>query len=149
MAAPLALAAVGAGAIIKTYGQIKANEEQAAAERQNAAWYREQAKFARDAGDRQRRIFDRETLKLQGTQVSAFAKAGIDAGSGSASYFMAKEALFRQEESSAIKQEADMNVRLALLRADQAEKTAGSLTDPTNQFLMGAGNFLSAGGSIL
>lgn len=141
-------AAIGAGSIIKTYGQIKANADQAAAERENAAFYREQAQFARDAGDRQRRIFDRESLKLEGSQISAFAKAGIDAGSGSASLFMATEALFRQEESFAIKMETDMNVRLAMLRADQAEKTARSLTDASNNTMLAAANLLSAAGSI-
>lgn len=142
-------ATAGAGAIIKTYGQIKANMEQAAEERRNADWYRDQAEFTQQAGDRQRRIFERDTIKLQGEQIGQFAKAGIDASTGSASLFIAQEAVYRQEEDWAIKQETDMNVRLAMMRADQAQRTADGLSDFGNNAMLAAGNILGAAGSVL
>jgi hypothetical protein len=134
---PVVLAAMAVGTIIKSYGQIKANEDQAAAEKRNAAFYREQAEFAQRAGDRKRAIFERESDVLYGDQVGAFAKAGVD--TGSSSFFLAQQVFYRQNESFAIKEEADFNVRLAMLRADQATSTARALTNPTtNALLVGA-----------
>jgi len=84
---------------------------------------------------------------LYGEQLGAFAKAGVDI-SGS-SYMVAKTMLFRQQESFAIKQEADFNVRLAMLKADQAERHADSLEDSDNNLLQFAGTALSGAASIL
>lgn len=147
MASPVGMALMGAGAVLKTIGQIKANNDQAEAELKNASFYREQAAYAREVGDRQKNLFDDASQVLYGEQLSGFAKAGVD--TSSSSFFMAKQMLSRQQESHAITREADMNVRIASLRADQAKQTADALTDPTNQFLQVAGGLASAAGGIL
>lgn len=140
-------AIMGAGLALNIMGQARADADQADAEERNAAYYREQAAYAAKVGERQQDIFDRESKILVGDQMSAFAKAGVN--TQSSSLFMAKEMLFRQEESNAIKVEADQNVRLAMLRADSAQSTADALNDPTNKFLKGAGTALSGLGSVL
>ena len=142
---PVAMAAMAVGTVMKSYGQIKANMAQADAERQNAAFYREQADFAQKVGDRKRGIFDRESAVLYGDQAGGFAKAGTN--TGSSAFFLAQQMVFRQNESFAIKQEADFNVRLAMLRANQAESTAAALSDPMNNGMMAMGNMLSFMGS--
>lgn len=144
---PIALAAMAVGTIIKSYGQIKANMSQAEAERQNAGFYREQAAFAQKSGDRKREIYDRESQVLYGDQVSAFAKAGVS--TGSSSFFLAQQMLLRQNESFAIKEEADFNVRLAMLRADQSDSTARALSDPLTNGLLAAGNILSVASNYM
>jgi hypothetical protein len=137
--------AVALGLVIQGYGQMQANQAQADAEAKNAGFYREQADFAREAGERQIGIFNRESDMLYGEQQSAFAKAGVD--TQSSSLFMAKQMLHRQDESYAIKAESDMNVRLAMLRASQADSTAASLRDPQNTILPILGSALGAYGS--
>lgn len=144
---PVSLALLGGGLLLKGIGTAQANMAQAEAERDNASFYREQAKFAKEAGERQQMIFDRESEVLYGEQLSAFAKAGVDT-SGS-SLFMAKTMLYRQQESFAIKQEADMNVRLAMLRADHSDRTADGLSDPLNNALQFAGPALTGLASVV
>jgi hypothetical protein len=142
---PVILAAMAVGTVMKSYGQVKANMAQADAERKNAEFYREQADFAEKVGDRKRGIFDRESAVLYGDQVSGFAKAGVK--TGSSSFFLAQQLVVRQNESFAIKQEADFNVRLAMLRANQSESTAAALSNPTTNGMIVAGNMLSFAGS--
>lgn len=142
MAGP-AVALFAAGTLIKSYGQAKNAEAEAAQERANAAWYREQAAFAQEAGERQRMLFDRESQVLYGQQQSGFAKAGID--TGSSSEFMAREMLYRDQESYAIKREADMNVKLAMMRANAAEEAASQIEGSMGMNFVG--NLFSAGAS--
>lgn len=144
---PVTLSLLAMGTIMRGVGQYQANQAQAQAEEQNASFYREQAAFAKAAGDRSRKIFDRESAVLLGDQVGAFAKAGVD--TGSSSFFLAQQMLYRQEESYAIKQEADFNVRLAMLRAEQASSTASALTDPMTNILQFGGSALSAAAQVL
>jgi hypothetical protein len=136
---------MGLGIAMQGYGRVKANLDQAMEEEMNAGFYREQAEFSRKAGDRQKDIFDRESEVLYGEQLSAFAKAGVDTSSNS--LFMAKTMLFRDQESNAIKEEADFRTRLAMLRADQAQRTADSLSDPFNNAMQVFGMGLNAAGS--
>jgi hypothetical protein len=144
---PMTLALLGGGLLIKSYGQFRANMAQADAEAANASFYREQAEFAAKAGERAVLIHDRESVVLYGEQASGFAKAGVS--SSNSSLFMAKEMLFRQEESAAIKAETDMNVRLAMLRADQSEREADSLRDPLTNALQFGSNAFQTAASIL
>jgi hypothetical protein len=145
MAVEQALSA--AGSILGVVGKMKANADQASAEEQNASFYREQAAYAREVGDRQRQLFDDQSQVIYGDQLAGFAKAGVD--TSSSSLFMAKQMLARQSESYAIKKEADFNVRLAMLRADQAQSTADSLNDPFNQFLSAAPGILQGVSSAM
>lgn len=141
---PITIALMGGGLLLQAYGNYQANLSQADAARKNAGFYREQAQFAKEAGERQQMIFDRETQIQYGEQLSAYAKAGVD--TQSSSLFFAKQMLFRQQESFAIKKEADMNVRLALLRADQAATQADTLEDPTLNMIQAAGPLLMFAG---
>lgn len=144
---PITIGLMGAGLLLKGYGNYMANMEQGEAEKRNASFYREQAEFARKSGERQQEIFDRQSKVLYGEQLSAFAKSGVD--TSASSLFLAKEVFYRQQESYAIKQEADMNVRLSMLRADQAQRNADSLQDGTNNLLQFAGSAASGIASVL
>jgi hypothetical protein len=118
-------ALLGAGTIIKAYGDIQSANAQAKAEEQNASFYREQAGYAEISGQRQLEVFDAETQVLVGQQGSAFAKAGVDMSS--AANFIGNQALMRQREAYSIKAESDMNVRLANLRADHSQASADAM----------------------
>lgn len=144
---PIGAGVMGAGLVLQTYGRIKANMDQADAEARNASFYREQAQYARETGERQRSIFDNESRILYGEQESAFAKAGVDVSANS--YILATTMLSRQKESVAIQKEADFNVRLASLRADASDRSAEGLRDPFNNFLQAAGPILGGASSIL
>lgn len=141
---PVAAAMMGAGLVMGAMGSVKADFAQARSEMQNAAFYREQANLARISGERQRLIFDRESVILFGEQRTAFAKAGVDSSSNS--LFLAQQAFYRVQEGEAITIEKEFNVRLANLRADQSEATANSLRD--NAGLKAAGGMLGGMGSM-
>lgn len=115
----------GIGTAMDMYGQYLSSRAREAAEQRNAQFYREQAEFSALAGRRQRSIFDRETVVQIGEQESAFARAGVD--TASSSLFLAGEIFARDLESMAIQMEADMNVRLAQLRAQEAERSAAGI----------------------
>jgi peptidyl-tRNA hydrolase len=137
---------MGAGLALDAYGNAKANKAQAAAEERNAQFLRRQAHFNQQSGERQLLLFDRESAILHGDQLSAFAKAGID--TASSARFMALEMGFRQEERIAIKDEFRLDVDLARLRAEDSQRAANSLRDPTNQMMQTFG-ILSRGASLL
>jgi hypothetical protein len=144
---PVSLALLGGGLVLKSYGEFKANMDQADSEAQNASFYREQAEFSRLAGIRQREIFERETAQLEGEQRTGFAKGGVD--STSTVDFFSAQTYTWQQESLAIKRESDMNVRLAMLRADNAHQTAERLRDPLTNALQIGGNAITGLKSIL
>ncbi len=141
---PAAVAFMGVGLFLQAKNKVDAAYARANAEEQNASFYREQAAFAREAGDRQLLLFDRQSKILYGEQESAFAKAGIDTAENSR--FMAQQMLYGSQEKEAIKSEADMNVRLATLRADQAQSDADNAREaaPYEAF----GTFMGGGSQI-
>jgi hypothetical protein len=57
----------------------------------------------------------------------------------SSSLFLSQQMFYGQQESGAIKQEANMNVRLATMKAQEADRTANNLTsnDTTNMAILG------------
>ena len=114
----------GAGLIMKDKARQEAADAQEQEEMLNAAFYREQAQYAEEAGKRAQNIFANETVLLLGEQESGLSHAGI--GQTTASTFLAKESLFRQQESYALQRETDMNARLSYLRADQSTRRAMS-----------------------
>lgn len=141
---PLGIGFLGVGTFMKSYADIKKGYAEADAHEANADFYRQQAKFAREAGDRQIMIFDRESVVLHGDQESAFAKAGVDTQE-SASY-IAKEMFFRGQERHAIYEEADLNVRLASLRAESSYKQAEARKEAVGYQVMG--NYLNMGSEM-
>lgn len=139
--------ALGVGTMMKYYGQTKADQAEAASSEKNASYYREQADYARKTGERDQMIFDRESVVLHGDQVSAFAKNGVDVTAGAG--FIAQQMFYRQNESEAIKAEADFNVRLAMLKADQAQGNADYLNSSERKWTNFLGGALSMGGSMV
>lgn len=133
-----------AGAGLSAVGQYQANQDKAQAEAQNASFYREQAAFAQDSGDRDLSIFNRKSQIEFGEQVNAFAKAGNQ--SADAIAFLAEEKLNRNKEAGAIKEDRDFNVRLANLRAGQADRQASDLSSFSYNFNSIGGNLLSMAG---
>lgn len=122
---PVGLAFLGVGTFMDSMGRYRAMIAQSQAEGQNADFYRKQAAFAQEVGDRQRMIFGRESEILFGEQKSGFAKAGLSVDNSS--FFLATQMANRSSESYAIERETQMNVDLASARAvaaDQASKSA-------------------------
>lgn len=133
---------MGAGIALNVIGNYRSNMEKADAEAANAVFYREQAQFAKETGERAEKVSERQYAKLYGEQVGAFAAAGVDIGSGTALDFLAESRVVQMEEQAAIRKESSMNVRLASLRAEAALRSAEALRDPMT-------NALQAGGTIL
>lgn len=136
------LGLMGVGMILQAYGQDKANQDQARAEAKNARFLRRQQEFMRDSLERDLVLFDREEAIIHGEQQSAFAKAGVDAES--AAVFFAEQKEFAAQERASIRENADLNIELAGLRAQQSEQTAKSLSSTRNRVL----NYASAGASF-
>jgi hypothetical protein len=137
---------MGAGLVVRAIGRDKANRAEADIEVQNAAFYREQAKFAEDSGRRSQLLFDRDSVVLFGEQQSGLANAGV--GAGFSSQFMGQQELYRDAESNAIKAEADMNVRLATLRAGLSDQKVNQLRSRSGQVLGILGDALNVGASF-
>lgn len=136
----MGIAALGTGA--QVMGQIKANKGAAEAEKQNAAFYAEQAKFAQAAGERAEDIFKRETNEFLGNQTSAFAKAGVDL-SGSALVALMDTHEKAKAEIGAIRTERDLNVKTAKLRGQAAIQNADRYTNFWNNALPATGTILT------
>jgi hypothetical protein len=150
MADPFTWGAIimGAGAAIDGVGTIVGNNAAAKAERQNQAFYDEQAVFAQEAGKRNEEIFLRSTSEFLGNQTSAFAKAGVDV-SGSALMVLADTKQKARDEVTAIQKEAELNVRTAQLRGEASAANADRYTNFWNNALPIAGGTFKAAGSIL
>lgn len=119
---PAGLAFLGVGTFLQAQGKYDALKKQSQAEEINAGFFREQADFAQEAGDRELMITHRQNQVLYGEQQSGFAKAGID--TSNSSFFMATQMLQGQEKEGAVKTETEMNVKLANARAIAADQAA-------------------------
>lgn len=139
MALPLVLMA--AGTALQIAGQYRANLAQAKAELQNAEYYEDQAAFVQAATTRQSLIAERQYGQLQGAQLGAYAKGGVDI-SGSAASVIAETAARKIEEITAIRYKGQLDYKLAKLRAGQARETSETLSDPGY-------NLMQAGGTLL
>lgn len=137
MAAPL----IASATALQVIGQAEANRRQAELERLNAQFLTEQAEFSNLSTAREESIFEDQLSELQGQQIGAFAKAGVDL-SGSALNKIIQTTSKGIEELRAIQASGALNTRLASLRASSAFQTANTLSDPTV-------NALQAGGTIL
>lgn len=130
-----------AGAALQAFGQMQANMAQADAEVRNSKFYREQADFAQAAGIRQAQLADQQYTKLEGDQISAYAKGGIDI-SGSAAGVIANTASEKIKELQAIKLKTDLDYKLARSRSFESMRNAENLRDPMT-------NLMQAGGAVL
>lgn len=111
------------GGVTQIFGQNVARDGEIAANRANAAFFREQAKFAEFAKQKNIKRFRRESDIFFGDNISRFAKAGVSL-SGSPLITLAMDKVLAEEEVDSIIKEGNFNVRLARLRADQADAAA-------------------------
>jgi len=106
--------------------QISANMKAAEAARNNSKWYEEQAQLAIQSMHRQMRITETQYAQALGTQTSAYARGGVDTGSGSALGVLAGTLANGIEELAAVRKKGEMDIKLArsrsLLEADQAQQ---------------------------
>lgn len=143
----IAVGVIGAGIVVNHMARKEAGEAEAAMEQQNAAYYREQAQFAKEAGERAQNIFDRESIILFSTQKSQLAAA--DVGMEVSTGFMEGQYQARREERIAIGKDTEANVRLAMLRGGMSDQRAAFATDSRMQNLALAGDVLGAAGTFL
>jgi len=145
MAIPLALMAVGTG--IKILGQYGANLQQSIAERENEAFFREQAQYAEEAAARAEGIAAYDYSHKIGEQLSAYAGSGVDM-SGSAELTVGSTISNALGEIQAIKKKGYMDAKLARLRGAAAGRQADMLSSPTYNLLQAGGTGLSAWASM-
>lgn len=124
---PAGLAFLGVGTFISAAGKYGSMMQQSSAEHENADFYRTQAQFAQEAGDRQKAVYHRESQVLFGEQTSGFAKAGV--GASNSSFFLATQIAQRQSGEGAIDLETQLNVKLATARANEADQQASAISN--------------------
>lgn len=143
MPAPLILAA---GTTLQLIGQWGANIQQAIAEKANAQFYREQEQFARLASERAEQVAAFDYSYKIGEQVSAYAGSGVDM-SGSAEVTVGGTISNAIREIVALREKGRLDVRLASMRAQQAQTTADTLSSPGYNLMQGAGTLLRSYGA--
>lgn len=147
MALPMALLA--AGTALQIFSRYQANKAQAAAEMQNAAFYQDQATFARQAGLREANLAANRYAQLQSAQVSKAAKGGVDVAAGSMAVTIGQTIADRAEELVAIKRKAELDYKLASLRGLQSGEQAATLGSDGYNIMQGATTLLTNYGSRL
>lgn len=140
-AAPILMAAGGG---IAAYGSIKANNDRAEAERQNAKYYEEQATYAAIVGARSLYLLGIRSDQLRASEVAGFAKGGVEL-SGSPLQVLDQESAFKVQNMRAIQAEMANRVSLAALKGQQATQMADNYSSFENQFLSAAPSLLRAG----
>lgn len=138
------MALMATGAALQIWGQYSANQAQAEQERQNAAFYDEQAKFAQESALRQSALASQEYEFRKGAQFSAYAKGGVDI-SGSAAVVLADTLANKVNELNAIKRKGEMEVKLARMRGAQSSDQADMLSSPGYNLLQTSGTLLTLG----
>jgi len=126
-----------AAAAISIIGSMQSAQDQAEAERKNAAFYREQQLFQQEATARELAIFDRKARQLKGDQLMSVSSRGLEL-SASSMELLASESVAMDSERFAIQREGEFKKRLAGLRAEQSDQTASDLTG-SSMYLRAAG----------
>jgi hypothetical protein len=145
MALPMALLA--AGTAIQIFSRYQANKAQAEAELQNAAFYQDQALFAKQAGLREANLAANRYAQLQSAQVSRAAKGGVDVAAGSMASTLAQTISDRAEELVAIKRKSELDFKLASLRGLQSAEQGNILGSPGFNLMQAGGTLLTNFGS--
>lgn len=143
--AAVPLAIIAGGTLLKAYGDWQANSDQAEEERQNAAYLREQAAFARKAGARQEQIFEEDADRFYKNQIGLFARNGVEVEAT----VLADTIRKTREGLAAIRTETEANARLALLRGQAADQRAERLGSFGNNLLQAGGTVASGAGNII
>ena len=153
MGAPAAAVAVGAsvgGTLLKIEGRKRQRKAEIRRLRANKAFFKEQAGFISESGERQEEVFKRKADVIFGEQVSAFASGGVDVSSGSALSLLAETRADQREEVQAIRRETAFRVRLAELRAQGADADIAEIQRNAPLELAGdlLGGISSLGGAL-
>lgn len=119
---------------LQAFGTLKSNRDQAKAAKANAAYYELQRQHALKEKRRAMDVFKTQSDQFIGQKVTAIAKSGVSL-SGTTLMGLAMDKAAIKRESNAIATQADVNARLAGMRASAANKQASSLTNPFNQAL--------------
>ena len=130
-----------AGAVLGAAAQSIRNKANRRSAQANADFFNEQAELADISGKREEILFRRESEQLEGAQIGAFAKAGVDL-SGSPLLVLAHSSKLANEEILAIRENRSKRVRAAKIRAEDAQANA-------DLFGSAGFNFLTIGGTIL
>ena len=125
------------GGAVKAYGNIKAN----------AAFYREQAEFAREATNRTLEIYQDDTDTFVGQQKTSIAKSGISL-SGSALLALADTKFKSLREEEAILRDGKFKEQEALLKAGASIDQADRISSFSNNALPAFGTAINTGVSI-
>lgn len=145
---PLILGSMIFGGVTKVVGNVKANAAQAAAEEANAAWYQEQAEFARQSTSRSLTIFRDEAEDFRSKQVGAVARGGVTL-SGSPLLALMDTSIKRQREEESIIENGRMQRKEALMKAGASLEQAERLTGFWNNALPALGVAFDVTGKIL
>lgn len=146
MSAGAAMMVLGGG--MQAMGQMQANRAEADAEFANAAFYREQADLSIRAAQKEKQLFDLESDQFLGTQINAFAKAGVDI-SDSVLMRIAGSKQRMSNESESIIETGKRNARMLLMKSQQSKKTANMMVSPEYNLLTAGGPLLSSAGMVL
>lgn len=140
-------AALMVGTAANIYGSIKANQAQASAEEANAAFYLEQADYAKKAGERELSIYRDQASEFIGAQKSSFGRAGVEL-SGSPLLALADTQFRQLKEEKAIQLDTAAKVREATLKSGMAQGNADRLGSFSANFLPAVGQAAVAGASL-
>jgi hypothetical protein len=135
MAIPAAL--MLAGTAMQIAGQWASNSAAAAQEKINAAFYREQAVYARQSAMRAEASAEFDYTTKIGMQMGAFAASGVEL-SGSAAVTVAGTLKNSVDEIWAIKRKGDMDVQLASMRGELSADRARTLGSVGYNLMQGA-----------
>jgi len=125
MSAGVILLAAGTG--MNMYGNIKKANAEAEAMEQTAYLKRIQASQMKGAAARESELVKRKGERIQGAQLSAIGRSGIDVSSGSALVQIAQTLADARDEAEAIRQAGSYRAFTTELEARFAEKRASSI----------------------
>lgn len=135
-----------AGTTLSLIGQYNSNLSQAEQERQNAAFYEDQAQFARLSTARAEALASFDYSFKMGSQIGAFAASGIDVGSGSAAITIGGSIKQAVDELFAIKKKGELDFNLARMRGNIAGENAALLSSAGYNLMQAGATALNAYG---
>lgn len=141
---PFTLMLIGTG--VNMFGQYMANMDQAAAERESAAFLREQERVARLQQFRSMNEVRKKYASAYGNQLSGYAAGGVDVGSGAAADVVGATLADAIMELEAVRQDTELNIKLTRARAGRAQKAADTLSSTNFNLMQAGGTLLSAYG---
>ncbi len=131
------LIAMGAGAALSIYGNIKANQDQASAIRKNILWAAHQQSFMERANEREERLFRNQTNAIVGEQAVTAGASGLEM-SGSVLDVMNSTINAAEDEINAMRDNASMQRMQNSLNIRQMQTESSRLSSTGWNLLQGA-----------